>query len=57
MKKNPKDLENTAVRENVRLNVVALQNSTPILRKLVQEKKLRVVGGVYDLNTGRIDLI
>lgn len=57
IKKNPKDLENTAVRENVRLNVVALQNSTPILRKLVQEKKLRVVGGVYDLNTGRIDLI
>lgn len=57
MKKDPNNLENAAVRENVRLNVAALQNSTPILRKLVQEKKLRVVGGVYDLKTGRVDLL
>lgn len=57
MKKHPKDLENTAVRENVRLNVATLQNSTPILRKLVQSQKLRVVGGVYDLKTGRVDLV
>lgn len=57
MKKNPKDLENAAIRENVRLNVLALQNSTPILRKLVQGKKLQVVGGVYHLDTGRVEIV
>lgn len=57
MKKDPKNIEYAAVRENVRLNVVSLQNSTPILRRLVQSQKLRVVGGVYDLKTGRVDLV
>lgn len=57
IKKHPKDLENEAVRENVRLNVLTLQNSTPILRKLVQTQKLRVVGSVYDLKTGKVDLV
>lgn len=57
MKKHPKDLENAAVRENVLLNVATLQNSTPILRKMVQSHKIRVVGGVYDLKTGRVDLV
>ena len=57
MKKNPKDLEDAATRENVRLNVETLRNSTPILRRLVQTKKLQVVGGVYDLKTGRVNLL
>lgn len=57
MKENPKNLESAAVRENVRLNVIALQNSTPILRKLVQAKQIQVVGGVYDLDTGKVNLI
>jgi len=57
MKKNPKNLESAAVRENVRLNVLALQNSTPILRKLVLGKQIRVVGGVYHLDTGRVELV
>lgn len=57
IKKDPKNVEDTAVRENVRINVEALKNSTPILRRLVQSKKILVVGGVYDLNTGRVELV
>ena len=57
IKKDPKNLESAAVRENVRLNVLALQNSTPILRKLVQGKQIRVVGGIYHLDTGRVELV
>ncbi len=57
MKKDPKNLELAAVRENVRLNVLTLQNSTPILRKLVQGKQIQVVGGIYDLDTGKVNLI
>lgn len=55
--KDPNNVENTAVRENVRMNVEALKNSTPILRRLVQHKKVLVVGGIYDLNTGRVELV
>ena len=57
MKRNPKDLEEAATRENVRLNVESLRNSTPLLRRLVQTKKLQVVGGVYDLKTGKVTLL
>lgn len=57
MKKHPKDLEDAAIRENVRLNVATLQNSTPLLRKLVQSKKLQVVGGIYHLDTGRVEIL
>lgn len=57
IKKDPRNVEDTAVRENVRMNVETLKNSTPILRRLVQSKKLLVVGGVYNLNTGRVELV
>lgn len=57
LKKDPSNVEASAIRENVRINVEALKNSTPILRRLVQSKKLMVVGGIYDLNTGRVEIV
>lgn len=57
MKAKPANLELASVKENVLLNVAKLQNSTPLLRRMVQNKQLQVVGGVYDLNTGRVELI
>ena len=57
LKMGSPDIESSAIRENVRINVDRLQNSTPILRRLVQRKKLLVVGGVYDLTSGRVDLV
>jgi len=57
LKTNPENLELASVKENVLLNVTKLQKSTPLLRRMVQNKQLQVVGGVYDINTGRVELI
>lgn len=43
--------------ENVRLNVTKLKESTPILRQLVNDKKLIIVGGLYHLDTGLVELL
>ncbi len=48
----PGDLENNAIAQNVRLNVEKLKNAGPILSKAVEQGKLKIVGGVYDLYTG-----
>ena len=57
MKTKPANLELAAVRENVLINVNKLRNATPILRRRVQNGQLKVVGGVYHLDTGRVELI
>jgi carbonic anhydrase len=46
-----------ATRENVLLNVAKLKTATPIIDKAVNEKKVRIVGGVYNLDTGRVDMV
>ena len=51
------DLLANAIKENVLLTVQQLQTSEPILSDAVSQKKLKVVGGVYDLNTGKVQLV
>ncbi|MGB3288322.1 MAG: carbonic anhydrase [Burkholderiaceae bacterium] len=46
-----------ATKENIRSNVRLLQEATPILRRSVREQKLKVVGGIYRLDTGRVELV
>ncbi len=41
-----------SVEENVRLQASVLSESSPVLARLIREKKLIVAGGVYDLQTG-----
>lgn len=53
----PGDLLENAIRENVRLNVAALKAASPILSKMAASGELRVVGGVYNLETGQVDLV
>jgi carbonic anhydrase len=55
--KQPGDLLANAIKENVVLTVQKLQTTGPILSEAVNQKKLRVVGGVYDLNTGKVELV
>ncbi len=43
--------------ENVRLNVHRLMVSRPIIGELVKAGKVGVTGGVYDLATGKINLV
>lgn len=56
-KQNAGDLLAAATAANVRLNVERLKNAGPILSSRVDEQKLLVVGGVYNLATGKIDLV
>jgi carbonic anhydrase len=51
------DLVARATVANVRYNVERLQKETPILSGLIAKKQLRVVGGVYDLATGKVTLV
>jgi carbonic anhydrase len=47
-------LLDNAIRENVLLNVETLRNSKPVISELIAGNRLRVVGGLYDLATGRV---
>jgi carbonic anhydrase len=51
------DLYQRAVVANVRSNVQRLQEAKPILADMVAAGKLRVVGAVYDLPTGKVALV
>ena len=53
----PGDLLANAIRENVVLTVQKLQAAGPILSGAVAQKKLKIVGGVYDLPTGKVELV
>jgi carbonic anhydrase len=46
-----------AIKQNVILNVEKLKNATPIIDKAVAEKKVRIVGAVYNLDDGRVELL
>jgi carbonic anhydrase len=51
------DVLGNAIRRNVTLNMERLKGATPILSAFVNDKKIRVVGGVYELRTGRVQLL
>jgi len=51
------NLLDNAVAENVRRQVTRLKTSPPIVQKLYRDKKIDIVGGVYDLATGKIALV
>jgi len=46
-----------AIRQNVIDTVAKLGAATPILSAAVDQKKLRVVGGIYRLKDGRVDMV
>jgi len=51
------DMLANAIRSNVIINVEKLQKSSPILDAAVGDKSVRVVGGIYRLATGKVDLV
>jgi carbonic anhydrase len=53
----PGDLLANAIKQNVVLTVQKLQTAEPILSEAINQKKLSVVGGVYDLKTGKVELV
>jgi carbonic anhydrase len=48
-------LENTT-KANIKLQVAELKKS-PVLSQLITENKLKIVGGYYDLDTGKVSLV
>ncbi len=50
----PGDLLENAINENVLLNVATLRSTSPILSEAMQQGKLKIVGGVYSLETGSV---
>ena len=55
--KQSKNRIDDVIKMNVIQNVKELKKQTPILSRLVAEKKLLVVGGVYNLKTGKVDIV
>jgi carbonic anhydrase len=51
------DQLNNAIRQNVIDNVAKLKAATPILSAAVEAKKLKVVGGIYRLKTGKVQMV
>lgn len=51
------DVLGNAIRQNVVDNVAKLRSATPILSAAVEQNKLKVVGGIYRLKDGRVDII
>lgn len=55
--RHPADLVAAATEENVKLNVGRLKKDHPIISEAYAAKKIDVVGGIYDLATGKISLL
>jgi carbonic anhydrase len=55
-KNQPGDKVENAVKENVRLQIENLKKS-PVISQLIQERKLIVIGGYYDLDTGAVSIV
>lgn len=53
----PKDLLAAATAENVRMTVKTISTTEPVLAPMVKAGKLKVVGGVYDIGTGKIAMV
>jgi carbonic anhydrase len=46
-----------AIRQNVVDNVAKLKASTPILGAAIEQNKLKVVGGIYRLKNGEVEMV
>ena len=54
---HPGDALNAAIEENVHRQVQRLRTISPLLNQAQEAGRLRVVGAVYDMATGRVNLI
>ena len=46
-----------AIKQNVIDNIAALKAAAPILSEAVAQQKIKIVGGVYRLSTGRVEMV
>ena len=55
LRHDPEALLAQAVRANIRASVSQLRSGSAILERLIQQKKLLIVGAEYSLETGEVD--
>jgi carbonic anhydrase len=55
--RHPSDLVAASIEENVKLNVKRMHDDEPILSEALAAKKIAAVGGVYDIATGKVNLL
>lgn len=48
---------NGAITRNVQIQAEILEEASPVLAKLMREGKLKIVGGVYDLDSGVVRMV
>ncbi|MDZ4724897.1 MAG: carbonic anhydrase [Leptospira sp.] len=53
----PGDHIENSVKVNVALQVQSLRNLEPVLSKLTKNKEIQIVGGIYDLETGKVEFL
>jgi carbonic anhydrase len=51
------DTLKNAIRQNVIDTIAKLKSATPILSVAVEQNKLKVVGGIYRLKNGRVEMV
>jgi carbonic anhydrase len=56
-KLDAKTMLDTAIKENVRYQMQMALFESEILSHSVKQRKLKVAGGVYNLNTGKVDVV
>lgn len=54
-KKEPANLLDQAIRENIIMEVEQLKNLEPVLAKRVRDGSIKIIGALYDLNTGKVE--
>jgi carbonic anhydrase len=57
VKNDDGDMLTNAIRRNVSLNVDKLKGAAPILKFFADDKKIRVVGGIYEIRSGKVSLV
>ena len=56
-KNQPGDKLDNAVRANIKMGVNKLKSVSPVFSQAIKAGKLKIVGGRYDLDTSKVDII
>lgn len=57
VRERPGDFASNATRESVRRTVNRLAGSSAVLADLIEAGKLQIMGGIYDLETGKVEYL
>lgn len=55
--KNPNDLLDASIRENIKIQVAQLRSLEPVLAKRVREGSIKIIGALYHLETGQVEFL